>query len=71
MYGYITQVDFTSFFLETGKNTNCELQWKFQSNINIGYFKRKTNIESGLSISCIMTNVMIIRHTGSMHYKFR
>ena len=23
----------------------------------------KTNIESGLSISCIMTNVMIIQHT--------
>ena len=63
MYGYITQVDFTSFFLETGKtkklvncNRNSNQIWA------LGTFKQ-TNIESGLSISCIMMNVMIIQHT--------
>ena len=63
MYGYITQVDFTSFFLETGKIKNLWTAMEIPIKYEDWILLNKTNIESGLSISCIMTNVMIIQHT--------
>ena len=63
MYGYITQVDFISFFLETGKLKLVKTAMEILIKCEHWILLNKTNIESGLCISCIMKNVMIIRRT--------